>query len=101
MAISKKGFRKIVVDGSEFLWKFNKKIIVSSEQFKNSLLIIDIGWYDRWLYIDDKENKPPDFEPKSITPQFVSESIYFALTKGWKEGKMEIVFTNNEYKKIE
>ncbi len=26
MALSKKGFRKIIVDGNEFLWKVRKKV---------------------------------------------------------------------------
>ena len=101
MAISKKGLRKITVNGQKFYWKFNEKIIVRSDEFKNSLLIIDFGWYDVWLYVNDKENRPPDFEPKIVTPQFVSESISFALAENWKEYKMEIEFTNGLYKKKE
>ncbi len=97
MAISKKGLRSISVNEQEFYWKFNEKIIVSSSAFKNSLLIIDFGWYDEWLYVNDKENKPPDFEPKSVTPHFVSESISFALAQGWTEGKMEITCKNGNY----
>lgn len=101
MAISKKGLRNIMVNGQKFYWKFNEKVIVSSDEFKNSLLIIDFGWYDVWLYVNDKENRPPDFEPKSVTPRFVSESIFFALAEDWKEGKMKIEFTNGRYKKKE
>jgi len=55
MAISKKGFRKIIVDERLFYWKFNKKIFVISNKIRNSLLIIDFGWYDVWLYVNDKE----------------------------------------------
>ena len=101
MAISKKGMRSIIVNGQKFNWKFNEKVIVNSDEFKNSLLIIDFGWYDVWLFVNDKKNKPADFEPKSVTPKFVSESISFALAEGWKEGKMEIEFANGEYKKKE
>lgn len=101
MAISKKGLRNIVVDGQKFYWKFNGKIIVNSDQIKNSLLIVDFGWYDAWLFVNDKNNKPPDFSPKSVTPKFVSESISFALAEGWEEGKMEIEFRNGNYKKKE
>ncbi|MEH0152578.1 hypothetical protein V6R21_00450 [Limibacter armeniacum] len=99
MAISKKGLRKIVVDNREFYWKFNEKIFVISEEDKNSLLLVDFGWYDVWLFVNDKENKSPDFEPKSVTPKFVSESITYALTQGWDNGKMEIEFKNGDYKK--
>lgn len=99
MALSKKGLRKIVVNNQEFYWKFNEKIIVISDEAKNSSLIVDFGWYDVWLYVNDKENRPPDFESKSVTPKFVSESITYALSQGWHDGKMEIEFKNGDYKK--
>ena len=99
MAISKKGLRKIIVDNREFYWKFNEKIFVTSEEINNCLLIVDFGWYDVWLYVNDKENRPPDFEPKSVTSKFVSESITYALTQGWNDGKMEIEFRNRDYKR--
>ncbi len=99
MAISKKGLRNLVVNGQKFYWKFNEKVIVNSDEFKNGILIIDFGWYDVWLFVNDKENEPADFEPKSVTPKFVSKSISFALVEGWKDGKMEIEFTNGQYKK--
>ncbi|MBD0404912.1 hypothetical protein [Flammeovirga sp. EKP202] len=98
MAISKKGLRSIIVNRQQFYWKFNGKVIVSSYEFRNSLLIVDFGWYDVWLYVNDKENRPPDFEPKSVTPKFVSDSIIYALTQGWDYGKMEIEFRNGDYK---
>ncbi|WP_378174094.1 hypothetical protein [Aquimarina sp. SS2-1] len=99
MAISKKGLRSITVDGQKFYWKFDGKVMVYSDQIKNGLLIVDFGWYDTWLFVNDNDNRPSDFEPKSVTPKFVSESISFALTKGWKEGKMEIEFKKGSYKK--
>ena len=99
MAISKKGLRKTAVDNLKFYWKFNEKVFVISDETKNSLLIVDFGWYDVWLYANDRENRPPDFEPKSVTPKFVSESITYALNKGWDDGKMEIEFRNGDYKK--
>lgn len=98
MAISKKGLRKIVVDNRVLYWKFNEKISVVSDEAKNCLLIVDFGWYDVWLYVNDNENRPPDFELKSVTPKFVSESITYALTQGWDNGKMEIEFRNGDYK---
>ena len=70
-----------------------------SDETKNSLLIVDFGWYDVWVYSNDRENRPPDFEPKSVTPKFVSESIIYALNQGWGDGKMEIEFRNGDYKK--
>lgn len=100
MAISKKGFRKVIVNKRLFYWKFNKKILVTCNEIKNSLLIVDFGWYDVWLYVNDEENRPPDFEPRTVTPKFVSESISFALNNGWEEGKVEIEFKSGLYRKI-
>ena len=97
MAISKKGLRKIVVDDQEFYWKFNDKIYVVSETNKNQLLIVDFGWFDIWLYVNDKENRPPDYEPRIVTPSFVAESILFALKKGWQNDKMELKFRDEKY----
>ena len=94
MAISKKGLRKIIVDNREFYWQFNGKIFVTSEEIKNCLLTVDFGWYDVWLYVNDQENQPPDFEPQIVTPKFVSESILYALNHGWEEGKALLLFRN-------
>lgn len=99
MAISKKGLRKIIVDNQEFYWKFNEKVFVFSEEAKNRLLIVDFGWYDVWLYLNNQGDRPPDFAPKNVTPKFISESITYALAQGWEDGKMEIEFRNGAYKK--
>lgn len=101
MAISKKGLRRIIVDKREFYWKFNEKIFVMSNNSKNSSLIVDFGWYDVWLYVNDEENRPPDFEPKVVTPNFVRESIKYALKQGWDDKKMELEFRNVDFKKKE
>jgi len=100
MAIAKKGSRKIVVEGGTYYWKFNEKIFVFKEAYKNDILIVDFGWFDVWLYVNDKENRPPDFEPKSITPKFVRASIQFALSNGWSKGKFKIEFKNDLYKVV-
>lgn len=96
MAISKKGLRKITVNNRSFYWKFNEKIFVTSKESKNSLLIIDFGWYDIWLHANDIENRP-DFEPKNVTPKFVSQSILYAINQGWKEGNIQLEFRNGNY----
>ena len=98
MAISTKGLRAIIVSKQEFYWKFNGKIFIYSNLIKNMSLIVDFGWYDNLLFVNDIENRPPDFNPKVATPKFVGESIAFALSQGWQEGKMEIEFKNGLYK---
>jgi len=99
MAISKKGLRKIVVEEQVFYWRFNKQIYVFKEEAENSLLIVDFGYYDLWLHVND-EQKPPDFEPKIVTPKFVRESILFALNHGWTNGTCELVFQDNRYEQV-
>ena len=86
MAIAKKGFRKIEV-GEKYAWKFNGKVFVAKERNNRSTLIIDFGWFDEWLFANDRENRPPDFYPRMATPKFVSESIQFAI----KERKLNKV----------
>ena len=69
---------------------------------KNNKLFIDYGWYDDWLYVNDIENKPPDYEPQIVTPKFVGKSIEYALKNGWnfknKTGLLEIEYKNKVYK---
>ena len=97
----KQGFRKIVVQDVAFNWKFSEGIDVRPELNKNNQLFIDYGWYDDWLFVNDEENKPPDYQPKKVTPNFVKESIEFALKSGWnidkKTGKLVIVFKDGNY----
>lgn len=62
-------------------------------------MIVDFGWYDVLLFVNDIDNCPPDFEPKFVTPNLVSKSISFALNEGWFERKIEIEFRNGRYKK--
>jgi hypothetical protein len=96
MAISKnkKGFRKIVVEGHNFNWRFDRIIDIRPENNKDNKLIVDFGWYDVWLYVNDKENRPPDFQPETITPAFVRRAILFALNSKWdiqiKTGLMKL-----------
>ena len=80
----KQGFRKIVVMEITFNWKFSRGIDVRPDLNKNNQLFIDYGWYDEWLYVNGKENKPPDYEPQIVTPNFVRKSIEFAIKTGWK-----------------
>lgn len=97
MALAKKGSRKIVVDGKQFRWKFREIISVVPEEGPKGILTIDFGYYDVWDYANDEENRPPDFEPQLATPSFVAQSIKYAMSKGWEQGKMEIKFRNGIY----
>jgi len=98
----KQGFRKIVVKNINFNWKFSGGIDVRPEINKNNKLFIDYGWFDEWLYVNDKENKPPDYKPQVVTPNFVRQSIEFALENGWnienKTGILEIEYKADNYK---
>lgn len=100
MAISKKGLRTIIVEDEKYYWKFVNKVMVFNHEYTNGVLSIDFGYFDIWDYVNDQENKPPDFTPKVVTPKFVSESIKFALKNGWSKNKMSIKFKNGIYKVI-
>ncbi|WP_338767056.1 hypothetical protein WAF17_05050 [Bernardetia sp. ABR2-2B] len=101
MAISKKGLRTITVNNNKYYWKFNEKVFIIPNENQNSLLVIDFGWYDIFLFMNDKENRPPKFYPKAITPKFVQESILFALENEWSEGTMKVEYREGKYSLIE
>ena len=100
MAISKKGFRTIVVEGKTYAWKFKEKIVILNEEQEGSLLVVDFGWYDPWLYANDPKNKPPEFEPKTVTPKFVAACIAYALEQGWEKTDMRISFREGDFSLI-
>lgn len=85
MAISKKGLRKIEVNGEIFFWKIKKKVswdekhcaLISIPIFHESegqLLSITLGFTRGYF-------KPNEF---LITPKMISNSIVKALDVGWK-----------------
>ena len=101
----KRGFRPIKVENIEFKWCFQGIIDVRPGDHKDNILTIDFGWYDVWSYVNDKEKRPPEFEPKIVTPKFVSESIKFALNNGWdtalKNNRFNIIYRNRNYKIVD
>lgn len=97
MEIAKRGLRKIVVEGQTFFWKFTEKIFVFPEDDKNSLLILDFGWFDVWDYVNDQENRPPNFEPRTVSSGFVAQSIRYGISKGWPSGQVEVDFKDEAY----
>jgi len=86
MALPKKGFRKIIVDENQFLWKVRKKI--SWNEIHNEPLGIPIQHIDGGqlltVYIGysrsyfDKNNEFP------ITPALIEKCIRQAINEGWK-----------------
>lgn len=102
IAKKKNGFRKIVVNDEIYYWRFNDCIDIRPDQNQSNKLEIDFGYFDHWLFINDKENRPKDFEPKVVTPGFIKKIIENAIQSGWsindknkvmklkyKEGKFE------------
>ena len=97
----KHGFRKIFVDGKTYNWCFGGIIDVRlSSCPKGQALEIDFGWYDIWLYVNDPV-KPPEFEPKIVTPKFVERGIKFANQCNWepdnKTGVFGIFYRKGEF----
>jgi len=79
-----KGYRRIVVGGRRFKWRFEDRIVVVPDGLAGRrVLDIDFGWFDCWLYVNDPTERPPEFSPQVATPAFVSSAIEFALKNGW------------------
>lgn len=87
MAISKKGFRKIDVDGETFYWKIRKKIsheeahndqygVPIQHQSEGQLLIAYVGFCRSEGYGRQSVN--------SVTPSVIKRSILEAIGLGWK-----------------
>ena len=87
MAISKKGFRKIDVNGETFFWKVRKKIshdeahndqygVPIQHQSEGQLLIAYVGFCRSEGYGRESVN--------SVTPSIVKSCILEAIGLGWK-----------------
>jgi hypothetical protein len=97
----KRGFRKIVIDGNLFNWRFNFQIEVCPVTCKDNRLIVDFGWYDSWLYLNDKLSIPPEYDPKVVTPSFVRKAVEFALVHKWditaNTGVTKVIYKDNHF----
>ena len=85
MSLPKKGFRKIIIDGNEFLWKVRKKInwneihdgqlgIPVQNKDGGQLLILTIG-YSRSYFTEKNEFQ--------ITLSIIEICIKEAIKNGW------------------
>lgn len=79
----KRGFRKIVIDEKVFNWRFNSQLEICPAAYKDNKVIVDFGWFDSWLYVNDKSGIPSKYDPKIVTPSFVRKAIEFALVHDW------------------
>lgn len=100
--ISKKknGFRKITIENHIYNWRFNGIVEIRSNENKNNKVEIDFGWFDNWLYLNDPENKPENYEPKIVTPNFIKKSIENAIKLGWKIEESNILLKIKYQNKI-
>jgi hypothetical protein len=79
----RKGFRKIIVDGARFHWRFDGALVVVPEGRSSPTLLVEWGPAE-WL-----ESATAECEPITaalgfvVTPGFVSEAIRSAFTLGW------------------
>ena len=79
----KRGFRAIKVDDECYSWRFSGEVDIRfNNSPKQSALRVNFGWYDGWIHVND-EKRPPDFEPRVVTPKFVEQAIRFAVKNGW------------------
>lgn len=79
------------------MWKFEGIIIIILEDNKNIRLEIDIGWFDKWLYVKEPNGKPADFSPEKVTPAFVKSAILFALKAGWNNGRLQLTYQSRDF----
>lgn len=85
MAIPKKGSRKIVVDGYEFVWKFRKRMghnerhgvdyLIPIQYMDRQILLISTGYNRSDFYFDDIF---------SVTPSIIEKCIRFSISQGWQ-----------------
>jgi hypothetical protein len=96
----KRGFRKIVIDDKDFNWRFNSQIEVCPTSRKDNKLIVDFGWFDSFLYLNDKLAIPPEYEPQIVTPSFIRKVVEFALIHNWditaNTGVTKVIYRDNQ-----
>ena len=99
--MTKQKFRKIIVDNQNFNWFFNDIIKIWPEKNPQNKLEIDFGYFDSWLYVNDKENEPEDYEPKIVTPAFIRICIENAIALGWevnlKHNSLKLKYRNETF----
>jgi hypothetical protein len=71
------GFRKIIVQGQGFRWRFDGCLVVIPAAQSGPPLYVEWGWRD-WLEPEGVGNAP-----LNVTPRFVASAIRFALRHGW------------------
>jgi hypothetical protein len=82
-----KGWRKIVVDGREFRWRFTihetGTLICQGPSNSSQQLIVSLPkWFDPWLFIGHQHLLPNT--PAVVTPKLAAEAIRFGLANGWQ-----------------
>lgn len=97
----KRGFRKIVIDGKEFNWRSNALIEVCPVSSKANKLIVDIGWVDPFLHMNEKSASPLDNDPRIVSPSFIRKAIEFALIHNWditeKTRLTKVIYRDNQF----
>nr|WP_294939413.1 hypothetical protein [uncultured Flavobacterium sp.] len=97
----KSGFRKIEIDGVAYHWRFSEIIQIRPLENPYNNLEVAFGYFDPWLYSNDKENTPADFEPKIITPGFIKSAIQNAIQLGWdnnvQRGNLKLNYANGTF----
>lgn len=97
MALPKKGFRKISVNGEQFLWKIRKKI--SWEEIHDGQLKIPIqhvsGGQLLYLTIGYSRSYFAEINEFNITPSMIELCIKKAILDGWNFNSKGKVFELN------
>ncbi len=79
----RRGFRKIIVNNIIYNWRFCSYIDIRPNENKNNRLLIDVGWYDVWLYVNNPKSKSKNTFPQNITPKLIERLINESIRIGW------------------
>ena len=92
------GFRKIVVQGRVFRWRFEDRLVIIPDGESGPPLYVRWGWRD-WV-----ESVGPGNEPLIVTPRFVAAAIRFGLEHGWgpdrDKSPVELGFSGDTFQQL-
>lgn len=106
MALSKKGSRRVIVDGEQYTWKVRRRPTYDQGLAHGPLTFTaeKSGATGSILVVDTKAARPDNWvlaPSMTITPAYVAESIREAIKRGWlaeqKSSPFNLEFSIKEF----